>query len=925
MDYPDSEPHRPAAAAGLAHQQAQGRLRDLVARADSPAALQQAIEGPWLAELRRWGIPAHSVSVQVPSPRVGYFTALWDLPRLDQGDATVDEPLTAYPWVGEAWASGQPVVAPRPRLDQARFGLPDVQAILEVPFPDGDGSFGINTTDPRGFDHHAVATVTQYAGIVATATRRIRRLMAIDLADRSRTEESLRLQAAVLNSLTEAVYLAGLDDRIIRYANPRLEQLLGYGPDELIGRPVTILDGADAADGARQREAVHEALRRDGEWHGEWDHRRRDGATVACSANASVFDHGRAGTLMVAVLTDITRRRRAEADLRQAQHGSAAEQRLRLSIASMAAPEDLAGVLKQMQQLLPDLGATAGAALSLRVDNAARTESIRLDANGGADPLLPIWTCGVEWSGHGSSQTLSAWVTGPPGTPVPPAGPWQPPAGPWQPPAGPAADGAARVQVPFAHGVLALEGSAATPLGPQDGDVLRRLAEVVSAGFRRCLDLVDRRRDERTMTANLAIERVRNVVLTIQTENDWLRVVQSVQDELRPLMGLISCSVCLVDAEAGTTTFYRPAGSESQQRVVVGELYAAILHAMHTGQPVLRRDPVERAVWGEVTRDPFVSVVDVPFGPGTLGARTPADRPFTAADVEVLQRFAQVLAEAQRRLAELRWRQRAEAELAAQRLRVVQADRLRALGEMATGVAHELNQPLNGIRAFAEGMRVALQRGWSLPAGEQVETLTDIIEQVDRASAIIDHMRVFARDEPQAAGRRFAVSEPVAGALKLMAAQLRVHGIDLQCDSHEPSPRVEGHANQLEQVLINLLSNARDALEARRVAEATAPPGARPWRPTIRIHAAADPSGVRLSVSDNGGGIAPAVLERVFEPFFTTKEVGHGTGIGLALARAIIDHHRGRIEVDNHPGEGVTFTICLPAIGDDEPDADRIA
>ena len=918
MNCPDHDSQHPVAAANLAHQQAEGRLRELVARADSPDALQQAIEGPWLAQLRRWGIPAHSVSVQVPSPRPGYFTALWDLPRLDQGDATVDEPLAAYPWVAEAWAGGQPVVATRARLDQAGFGLPRVQAILEVPFPDGDGSFGINTTDPRGFDEHAVVTVAQYAGIVAAATQRVRRLLAIDIADRGRAEESLRLQAAVLKSLTEAVYLAGLDDGIIRYVNPRLEHLLGYGPGELIGRPVTTIDGADAPDGLRRREAVHEALRREGEWHGEWDHRRLDGATVACAANASVFDHGRAGALMVAVLTDITRRRRAEADLRQAQHWSAAEQRLRFSVASMAAPEDLAGVLAEVQQLLPSLGATAGAALSLRVDNARRTESVRLDADGVVDSQLPIWTRGVEWSGYGGGQIPSAWVAGPTGA-LPPR------VEPRQPPATPAALGAVGAQVPFSHGVLTLQSSAVTPLGPQDGDVLRRLAGVVSVGFRRCLDLVDRRRDERTMAANLAIERVRNVVLTIQAESDWLRVVQSVQDEVRPLMGLIICSVCLVDAAAGTTTFYQPAGTEPRPHVVVGELYPAIVHAMETGQPVLRRNPAERAVWGEVTRDPFVSVVDVPFGPGTLGARTPADRQFTAADVEVLQRFAQVLAEAHRRLEELRWRQRTEAELAAQRLRVVQADRLRALGEMATGVAHELNQPLNGIRAFAEGMRVALQRGWALPAGEQVETLTDIIEQVDRASEIIDHMRVFARDEQHAADRRFAVSEPVAGALKLMAAQLRVHGIDLQCDSSEPSPRVEGHANQIEQVLINLLSNARDALEARRAAAASAPPGANPWHPTIRIHSAADVAGVRLSVSDNGGGIAPAVLERVFEPFFTTKDVGRGTGIGLALARAIVDHHGGRIEVDNQPGEGVTFTVWLPTVSGDESSADSIS
>ena len=292
-----------------------------------------------------------------------------------------------------------------------------------------------------------------------------------------------------------------------------------------------------------------------------------------------------------------------------------------------------------------------------------------------------------------------------------------------------------------------------------------------------------------------------------------------------------------------------------------------------------------------------------------------ASAPTSIQQRESLQRFAQALTEAHRRLEDIRRRQNAEAELAEQRLRAMQADRLQALGEMATGVAHELNQPLNGIRAFAEGMLLSFQQRWPLSEADQQETLRDIITQVDRATAIIDHMRVFARDESSATARPFQLTQPLEGALRLMGAQLRVHGISVDRPDPGHLPPVEGWPNQLEQVIINLLTNSRDALDDRRQAIGPQPHGAADrWQPRIALALTSDGTSVHLAVTDNGGGIADAIVHRVFEPFFTTKAIGRGTGIGLALTRALVERHRGHIAIDNHPGQGVTFTVTLPAV-----------
>jgi C4-dicarboxylate-specific signal transduction histidine kinase len=239
---------------------------------------------------------------------------------------------------------------------------------------------------------------------------------------------------------------------------------------------------------------------------------------------------------------------------------------------------------------------------------------------------------------------------------------------------------------------------------------------------------------------------------------------------------------------------------------------------------------------------------------------------------------------------------------------LVHAARLAALGEIATGIAHEMNQPLAAIQMIVTSMLADLERG-KLPLDRARQWLGTINEQIGRISWIIGHMRSFSRNESPEPLAATALGDIVENTLGLLRAQLRSHGISVEVAVEQSLPPVQGDPRRLEQVLVNLLSNARDALD-------TVPSGA-PRRVRIRARAA-EGDRIVLEVADNGPGMPPEVRERIFDAFFTTKDVGKGTGLGLSIVRTIIDECGGRIAVESQPGAGTTFRIELPRAHADE-------
>jgi C4-dicarboxylate-specific signal transduction histidine kinase len=241
--------------------------------------------------------------------------------------------------------------------------------------------------------------------------------------------------------------------------------------------------------------------------------------------------------------------------------------------------------------------------------------------------------------------------------------------------------------------------------------------------------------------------------------------------------------------------------------------------------------------------------------------------------------------------------QRREQELRDKQEQLVQAGKLATLGELTTGVAHELNNPLNNIGLFV-GNAVDLIELAVADKSKIVGELRHAMEQVGKATAIISHLRTFGRAAP-ASREPMSLRHVIERALSLMEQQLRLREIEVTVDLGAEEPMVVGNAIQLEQVFINLLTNARDA-----VADST--------RKAIRISGSVSCVATEVVFADTGPGIPPGLERRIFDPFFTTKEVGKGTGLGLSIAYGIVKEHGGTISVVSQPGAGATFLIHLP-------------
>jgi two-component system C4-dicarboxylate transport sensor histidine kinase DctB len=255
------------------------------------------------------------------------------------------------------------------------------------------------------------------------------------------------------------------------------------------------------------------------------------------------------------------------------------------------------------------------------------------------------------------------------------------------------------------------------------------------------------------------------------------------------------------------------------------------------------------------------------------------------------------------RLAKMRQRSRAELEqLVEERTRdlrtaqdgLVQSAKLAALGQMSAALAHEINQPLTAQRMQLATLRLLLEHG---RVDDAYKALKPVDDMLTRMAALTGHLKTFARKSPSGLRERLDLATVVDQALQLLDARLRDEQVSLVLHLTRPA-WVRGDAIRLEQVLINLLRNALDALQ-----------GIACKRLEIRLEA--DEQLWRLSVCDNGPGIAEEHLGQVFDPFFTTKPVGDGLGLGLAVSFAIVHESAGRLSAENG-STGAVFTLTLP-------------
>jgi signal transduction histidine kinase len=230
--------------------------------------------------------------------------------------------------------------------------------------------------------------------------------------------------------------------------------------------------------------------------------------------------------------------------------------------------------------------------------------------------------------------------------------------------------------------------------------------------------------------------------------------------------------------------------------------------------------------------------------------------------------------------------------------------RLKGLSEMAAGMAHEISQPLGGIRGFAEGILIGLEEGWDISKEEIITKMKRIIAEADRIDELIQSVRGFADD----GGRLDLVAvdalTATQAAVRLMGTRLQAHGIELSVAARGLSARVRANPFGLQEVVQILLANAGDACTERSDAAAR--------RIAILVDGGVAPTDpVVIKVVDSGIGMDEATLAQAGEPFFTTKGPDRGVGLGLATARGILAQFGGQLALEGLPGAGTTATVRL--------------
>ncbi|WP_084184783.1 PAS domain S-box protein [Desulfonatronum thiodismutans] len=236
----------------------------------------------------------------------------------------------------------------------------------------------------------------------------------------------------------------------------------------------------------------------------------------------------------------------------------------------------------------------------------------------------------------------------------------------------------------------------------------------------------------------------------------------------------------------------------------------------------------------------------------------------------------------------------------------IHASKMTTLGEMATGVAHELNQPLTILKSISGFLARKVGKGHYIDSEMLEEISQSISTHVDRAGKIISHMREFGR-KSELKTMPVQINDVIRRGFEFFSQQLNVRNISVEWRLQEDLPLIIAEPNRLEQVIINLLINARDAIEERWNGKEV-----KNGEKTITIETESSGAFVTTRICDTGFGVPSNMSEKIFEPFFTTKDVGKGTGLGLSISYGIIQDYNGTITAENRETSGACFTITFP-------------
>lgn len=238
---------------------------------------------------------------------------------------------------------------------------------------------------------------------------------------------------------------------------------------------------------------------------------------------------------------------------------------------------------------------------------------------------------------------------------------------------------------------------------------------------------------------------------------------------------------------------------------------------------------------------------------------------------------------------------------------LIQASKMKSLGEMSAGIAHELNQPLNAIKMGSDFLGLMVEQGREIPPEHLREVVTEMSTQVDRAAEIINTLRAFGR-KAELIMERLDINKPIQAVFTLVVRQFELDNIRMDLQLAETIAPIMAHDNRLQQVFFNLVANARDAITEKNERL----PDSRAGKIVIRTYPVGD--WVVAEVEDDGIGIVDGVRDKIFEPFFSTKESSIDMGLGLAITYGIVKDYGGEIELISQEGVGAMFRLRFPAV-----------
>ena len=440
----------------------------------------------------------------------------------------------------------------------------------------------------------------------------------------------------------------------------------------------------------------------------------------------------------------------------------------------------------------------------------------------------------------------------------------------------------------------------AFPVKDEDGAVL------CYVGFAR--DITARKRQE---ARRQAVQRVREAVWQMQGGEDVEKLLLAIGDGLDSLaIPYQNCGINVIDTSGPTPVMHSytttPEGRWLSSKTA--EAVHTVKRMQEGGEPVYRRDLEVDDVFDECRylqkHARIRAVVDVPFSHGTLAVNSLVADGFSERDLDIFQELATVLSEGFRRMEDLQQLVDAHAQL-------VQAEKMASLGNLVAGIAHEINTPVGAIHSMhdtlvraVEKLTEAIEQDFPESYHEHrglqralqiIQDSNRVIESgTTRVTTIVKSLRNFARlDEVELV--QVDLHEGLEDTLTIVNHDIKNRIVVVK--NYGDIPRVFCYPSRLNQVFLNILNNARQAIDGKG---------------TISITTCQIGEEVHVEIGDSGTGIAPEHLEKIFEPSFTTKIAGEGTGLGLSICQQIVEEHKGRIEVESEVGKGTMFRVVIP-------------